>query len=91
MDVISAYSTDGRIAAYALTVLDDDRHVIPPYDALVLARRGLAEQAPRVLESFRGLEARIDAPTMRELNRQVDELGRSPREVARAFAATLPP
>jgi len=91
VDVISAYSTDGRIAAYGLTVLEDDRHVIPPYDALVLARRGLAEQAPRVLESFRGLEQRIDAATMRELNRQVDELGRSPREVARAFAATLGP
>jgi osmoprotectant transport system permease protein len=91
VDVISAYSTDGRIAAYALAVLDDDRRVIPPYDALVLARQGLVERAPRVLESFRGLEQRIDARTMRELNRQVDEVGRSPREVARAFAATLPP
>jgi len=65
--------------------------VIPPYDALVLARSGLAGQAPAVLASFRGLEQRIPALTMRELNRQVDELGRSPREVARAFAATLLP
>jgi osmoprotectant transport system permease protein len=30
VDVVSAYSTDGRIAAYHLTTLADDRHVIPP-------------------------------------------------------------
>jgi osmoprotectant transport system permease protein len=89
VDVISAYSTDGRIAAYELTVLEDDRHVIPPYDALVLARAGLADRAPRVVDAFRALEQRIDASTMRELNRQVDELGRTPRDVARQFAAEL--
>jgi osmoprotectant transport system permease protein len=86
VDVISAYSTDGRIAAYELRVLEDDRHVIPPYDALVLARAGLEGDQPAVLESWRALAQHIDAGTMRELNRQVDELGRSPREVALAFA-----
>jgi osmoprotectant transport system permease protein len=86
VDVISAYSTDGRIAAYELTVLEDDRHVIPPYDALVLARGSLASDAPKVVEAFRALEQGIDANTMRELNRQVDELGRTPRDVARSFA-----
>jgi osmoprotectant transport system permease protein len=88
VDVISAYSTDGRIAADGLTVLEDDRHVIPPYDALVLVSAGLARK-PAVLEAFRALEQRIDASTMRELNRQVDELGRTPRDVARSFAESL--
>ena len=36
VEVISAYSTDGRIAAYDLQVLEDDLGVIPPYDAIVL-------------------------------------------------------
>jgi osmoprotectant transport system permease protein len=89
VDVISAYSTDGRIAAYQLRVLEDDRHVIPPYDALVLARAGLARAQPAVVASLAALAQRIDANAMRELNREVDELGRSPRDVARAFAATL--
>jgi osmoprotectant transport system substrate-binding protein/osmoprotectant transport system permease protein len=89
VDVISAYSTDGRIAAYELSVLEDDRHVIPPYDALVLTRAGLEQKEPAVVASFAALAQRIDASAMRELNRQVDELGRSPREVARAFQATL--
>ena len=35
-DVISAFSSDGRIAADDLVVLDDPKHAIPPYDAVVL-------------------------------------------------------
>ena len=45
VDVISAFSTDGRIAALGLTVLTDDRHVIPPYDAVLLASPRLAREA----------------------------------------------
>ena len=33
VDVISAYTSDGRIAQYDLVVLDDPKHAIPPYDA----------------------------------------------------------
>ena len=36
VDVISAYTSDGQIAAYDLVVLDDPRHAIPPYDAILL-------------------------------------------------------
>ena len=36
VDVISAFSSDGRIAADDLVVLADPRHAIPPYDAVVL-------------------------------------------------------
>lgn len=86
VDVISAYSTDGRIAAFGLTVLDDDRSVIPPYDALLLASARLVRERPDVIESLRALEGRIDASTMRELNREVDERGRTPRDVARSAA-----
>ena len=36
VDVISAFSSDGRIAAYDLVVLEDPKQVILPYDAIVL-------------------------------------------------------
>ena len=36
VDVISAFSSDGRIAAQDLVVLEDPKHAIPSYDALVL-------------------------------------------------------
>ena len=44
VDVISAFSTDGRIAAFDLAVLDDDRGVIPPYDAIMLASGRVARE-----------------------------------------------
>src|SRR6202041_3767740 len=36
VDVIAGYPSDGLIAKYDLVALDDDRHAIPPYDAIVL-------------------------------------------------------
>lgn len=36
VDVITAYSTDGRIAAYDLRVLEDPRNAFLPYDGLVV-------------------------------------------------------
>ena len=86
VDVISAYSTDGRIAAYALRVLADDDHVIPPYDAVVLASDDFARRRPEAIEALRSLEGSIDAGTMRELNRAVDEKGESPQEAAQRAA-----
>jgi osmoprotectant transport system permease protein len=82
VDVIAAYSTDGRIAAYDLVLLEDDRRAIPPYDAVVLVRRGLSDDATAALA---GLAGRIDAGAMREMNLAVDRDGRTPREVAREF------
>ena len=85
VDVISAFSTDGRIAAYDLVLLEDERGVIPPYDAVVLAGPRLAREAPEVLEALRGLAGSIDAATMRRMNHAVDAGGRTPAEVAEAF------
>ncbi len=84
VDVISAFSTDGRIAAYGLAVLTDDDHVIPPYDAVVLASENLARRHPEVVEALRSLEGTVDASRMRELNRAVDERHESPKAVARS-------
>jgi osmoprotectant transport system permease protein len=86
VDVISAYSTDGRIAAYGLQVLDDGDHVIPPYDAVVLASEKLARRHAGAIEALGSLEGTIDASRMRELNRAVDEQGESPQAVARRVA-----
>jgi osmoprotectant transport system permease protein len=89
VDVISAFSTDGRIAAYDITLLEDERGVIPPYDAIVLVSRKLAEDRPAVVEALRGLLGAIDADAMRRMNLAVDGEGLSPAEVAAGFLADL--
>jgi osmoprotectant transport system permease protein len=87
VDVISAYSTDGRVAAFGLVLLDDDRGVIPPYDAIVLASPRLVAERPDVVEALADLAGRLDEARMQALNHAVDQEGRAPREVARAFLA----
>lgn len=85
VDLIGAFSTDGRIAAYDLLVLEDDRGALPPYDAVILVSARLRHDKPKVIESLRGLCGRIDADTMRKLNREVDQDKRMPAAVARDF------
>ncbi len=89
VDVITAFSTDGRIAALDLVVLDDDRRAIPPYDAIMLASPRLARDQPRVVAALAALAGTIDAPTMRRLNAAVDQGGENPAAVARAFLDRL--
>jgi osmoprotectant transport system permease protein len=85
VDVISAFSTDGRIAAQDLVVLRDERGVIPPYDALVLVGAGLARTRPELVARLARLEGALDAASMRRLNLAVDRDAQTPREVARAW------
>jgi osmoprotectant transport system permease protein len=91
VDVISAFSTDGRIEAFDLRVLRDDLGVIPPYDAIVLARPGLLAEAPDAVAALRGLANAIDAKTMRRMNLAVDRGGRAPSAVAAEFLAAGAP
>lgn len=88
VDVISAFSTDGRIESLDLVVLEDDRSAIPPYDAVILASARLQRRHPEVIGALRGLGGAIDAQRMRAMNRAVDEEGESPRSVARRFLAS---
>jgi osmoprotectant transport system permease protein len=83
VDVISAYTSDGRIAQNDLIVLADPKHAIPPYDAiLLLSRRRTGDQA--VLAALRPLIGAVDVATMREANLRASEgAGASPEAAAR--------
>jgi osmoprotectant transport system permease protein len=85
VDIISAFSTDGRIVAFDLVVLEDDRQAIPPYDAILLASAKLVRERPELIKALRNLSGSIDADRMRRMNLAVDQAGRSPRTVAQEF------
>jgi osmoprotectant transport system permease protein len=67
VDVISAYTSDGLIAKYDLVVLDDPRHAIPPYDAVLLVSPKKADDAA-LIDALRPLVGAIDVKLMREAN-----------------------
>jgi osmoprotectant transport system permease protein len=81
VDVISAYSSDGRITAFGLTVLGDPKQAIPPYDAILLVSPKRARDAA-FLAALRPLVDAIDVATMREANRRASG-GATPEAVAR--------
>ncbi len=89
VDVISAFSTDGRIAAFDIALLEDDRGVIPPYDAVILVNQRIVRDLPEVVAALRGLVGRIDEAEMQSMNLAVDEAGESPGAVAQRFLERL--
>jgi osmoprotectant transport system permease protein len=89
VDVISAFSTDGRVAAFDLVVLEDERGAIPPYDAVILAGSRLVRERPEAIAALRALGGTIAADRMRRMNLAVDEQGESPSAVGDAFLLEL--
>ncbi|MDX2166907.1 MAG: glycine betaine ABC transporter substrate-binding protein [Deltaproteobacteria bacterium] len=89
IDVSDGYSTDAKIVAFKLLVLDDDRHFFPPYEAAPLARADLFTRVPGAAAALRLLAGRIDAETMRRLNYAVEGERRDPAAVAADFLREL--
>ncbi len=86
VDVATVYTTDGRVAAFDLVVLDDPLGALPPYDALLLAA---ADAPPRALDALRKLVGAIPNEVMREANRKVDVGGETPDAAAAWLLSTL--
>lgn len=89
-DVISAFSSDGRIAADGLVVLSDPKGAIPPYDAVVLISPRRAHDA-RLLAALKPLIGKVSVEAMRQANLSVDRDRdkATPAEAARALRARL--
>jgi osmoprotectant transport system permease protein len=86
VDVIDAFSTDGRLAQGRYRLLRDDRKFFPSYAAVLLARRSFVERAPRTWAAIeRRLAGRIDTAQMTRLNARIDLDGRSIEQTAAEF------
>lgn len=73
-DVISAYTSDGRIAADRLVVLEDPREALPSYDAMLMLSPRVSDDT-RLVEALSPLVGAIDVEAMREANYAVDRAG----------------
>jgi len=85
VDVIDGFATDGRIPAYELIVLKDDKGFFPPYHAAPLIRRRTLEQYPGLRQILNRLAGKISDKAMQSLNYEVDEKGYKAEDVAREF------
>lgn len=82
IDATDAYTTDGEINSFPLTLLEDDKHFFPQYLAAYFARGALSTAVVDILDQLAG---RIDEATMRDLTARVSLQQLSPAVVAREF------
>lgn len=89
VDVAVAYTTDGRIVAMDLVILEDDRLFFPPYDGAMVMRNEILEQYPDIEEILSVMWGAFDEETMGALNAEVDVNEREYTDVAREFAEEM--
>ncbi|MCV0024308.1 osmoprotectant ABC transporter substrate-binding lipoprotein OpuCC [Bacillus velezensis] len=85
MDAVLAYSTDGRIKAYDLKILKDDKQFFPPYDCSPVIPEKVLKEHPELEGIIDKLIGKIDTETMQELNYEVDGKLKEPSVVAKEF------
>ena len=87
VDAIDVYSTDAKIAKDQLTVLEDDRHYFPRYDAVLLYRADLPQRLPKTWAALEKLAGAIDDDTMRRMNAEAEIEHRDFAPIAAEFLA----
>ncbi len=89
VDVIEVYTTDGQIADYGLTLLEDDLTFFPVYELAPIVRMSSLSKFPELGAALDALGGKFSDAEMQALNRKVDLEGRAPDAVARDALARL--
>ncbi len=85
-DVATAFTTDARIAAENLVVLQDDRHFWPAYNIVPVIRRDTLKLYPsEIAAALNRVTQRLTDTALRRLNVEVDIKKRDPADVAAEF------
>jgi osmoprotectant transport system permease protein len=85
VDLVDAYSTDGKLLRYKVSILEDDLGFFPPYHAAPVVRGAVLREHPEVREVLETLGFRLSDDRMRRLNYKVEVEGGSFAAVAREF------
>jgi len=84
------YTTDGRLNAFNLKLLNDDLHYFPDYTAAPVVRQAYLDAHPQLAADLKPLAELFDDETMRQLNARVDVDHESPSAVAADFLRQHP-
>ena len=84
VDAIGAYTTDSRVDMYELSIAEDDKGALPPYDAVIIVRKEFMENE-ELMKIFKILEDQIDTDTMRRLNKLYDIDKKEAADIAKDY------
>ena len=85
LDIGVGFSTDGRIRAYNLLALEDDKIMFPSYNPAFVVRKELLEKNPAMAVPFEKLAKVLDDEAITGLNFLVAEKKQDPAAVAADF------
>lgn len=84
-DVAVAYTTEGQLSKSEFIILEDDKHVWPPYNIAPVIKEELINKNPEIKDILNAITAKLDNKTIIDLNAEVDINKREYEEVAREF------
>jgi osmoprotectant transport system permease protein len=85
VDLVAGNSTDGLLSARDLTVLQDDKHYFPPYQAVPIVRDATLARYPQLRAAIAALAGKISDAEMQKMNYEVVGEHRDISQVAREF------
>jgi len=85
IDLTDAYTTDGSLPQFDLTLLTDDHEFFPKYYGVILIRAAVAKRFPKTWTALRRLEGTLSDSRMTQINAQVDVHKQAITEVASQF------
>lgn len=79
------FATDGRIAAFDLVNLEDDKNFFPVYNPAAVIREEVLNKHPEIREILKPLAEKLDTESMQRLNAEVDVEHKDVTTVAREW------
>jgi osmoprotectant transport system substrate-binding protein len=85
IDVSFGFTTDWQIAEDGLVVLDDDKHLFPPYFLVPVIRQDTLAKNPKIATVLNKVSSLLDNENMRAMNTAVERDKQEPKDVATEF------
>ena len=86
VDFITGFTTDSRVIEHNLFLLEDDKKALPPYEAIIIARKDIDEKVKNILENMKG---KINNETIRKLNYMFDFEKKNTDEIAEYYIKNM--
>jgi len=71
VDIVAGNTTDGQLVTGTFTVLTDDKHYFPPYQAVPVVRTEVLQQYPAIANALIDLSGKISDKDMQQMNYEV--------------------
>jgi osmoprotectant transport system substrate-binding protein len=84
-DLAVAFTTEGQLTDPKYVLLEDDKHVWPPYNIAPIVKQETLDKNADISDILNKISAKLDTPTMQKLNGEVDLNKREYAEVAKEF------